>query len=235
MRRHFILFSISFILITNLSPAAIPENLIFDKIAGFDTIPEKQLLFNGRIWRSLYSNVFGDEFLITRDWVNGDVEINDMIFKNIPLRYDIYNDELLTVVNQGTFIRLNRELTKGFMLPLENKKMTFQNFGNKPGSPVKGYAQVLYKGNICLLIKQKKMIRELAVQNKYDEFYQEQTLYILKDGFFYRVSGKRDMLNALSDKEPQLKSFMREKRIRVWKKEPESFLPVIIYYDNLKK
>lgn len=223
-------------LIQNFSGTPIPDDQIINcGVTGCDTIPEKQVLFNGRIWRSLYANVFGDEFLITRDWINGDVEINDITFKNVPLRYDIYNDELLTRVNQGTFISLNKELVKGFILSQENKKMVFENFGNGPGNSVKGYGQVLYKGIICFIHKQKKLIKELSIQNRYDEFYQEESLYILRNGIFYRINGKRDMLNALSDKEAQLKSFLREKKIRVRKKIPESFLPAIIFYDNLIK
>jgi hypothetical protein len=236
MRRQIVLFSIYFMLIQNLSGTTIPDNLFINcSITGCDTIPEKQLLFNGRIWKSLYSNVFGDEFLITREWINGDVEINDITFRNVPLRYDIFNDELLTRVNQGTFISLNKELVKGFTLSTDNKKMAFENFGNRSGNPVKGYGQVLYKGNVCFIHKQRKLIKELAIQNRYDEFYLEEALYILRNGVFYRINNKRDMLNALSDKEAQLKSFLREKKIRVRKKIPESFLPAIIFYDNLIK
>jgi hypothetical protein len=236
MRRQIVLFSIYIILIPNISGAIIPEYQTFNSgVADHDSVPGKQLLFNGRIWISLYSNVSGNEFLITRDWLNGEVEINDITFKNVPLRYDICNDELLSIVNQGTVIRLNKELVKGFMLPVENKKMVFENFGTGPGNPVKGYGQVLYRGNICLIEKQKKLIKELAIQNKYDEFYQEQSLYILKNGIFYKITGRRDMLKVLSDKEAQLKGFLHDKKIRVRKRVPESFLPAIIFYDNLIK
>ncbi len=236
MGRQIAAFSLLFVLLVNLSGNSFPKNKISDPlIANQDTIPEKQLLFNGRIWRSLYSNIFGDEFLLTRDWITGEVNINDMTFKNVPLRYDIYNDELLTMVSKGKLVQLNKELIKGFILPWENKRMVFENFGTGPGNPIKGYGQVLYRGGVCFIYKQKKMIKELSVQNRYDEFYQEQYLYILKNGIFYRISGKRDMLNVLSDKEALLKSFLREKRIKVRKKDPDSFLPAIIFYDNLKK
>ncbi len=33
-----------------------------------DTIPDDQLLFNGRVWRSAYSYVVGDEFLFSKEW-----------------------------------------------------------------------------------------------------------------------------------------------------------------------
>jgi hypothetical protein len=238
MGRQFLVFPLLFFLSSILSGSWPQKNNVLPIKPGStiqDTIPEKQLLFNGRIWRSLHSNVLGDEFLFTKDWIFGEVNINDMTFKNLPLRYDIYNDELVIMVSQGTFVQLNKELIKGFLLFWENKNMVFENFGTGPGNPIRGFGQVLYRGNICLIEKQKKLIQELAVQNKIDEFYQKQFLYILKNGIFYRITRKKDMLNVLSDKEEQLKSFLREKRIKVRKKNPESFLPVIIFYDNLKK
>jgi hypothetical protein len=235
MGRLILVFSLLIILLSNLSGNWLLKNNFFDpRFTIRDTIPEKQQLFNGRIWRTLYSNVFGDEFLLTRDWIDGEVNINDMTFKNVPLRYDILNDQVLTKISQGVFVQLNKELIKGFILLYENKKMVFDNFGTGPGNPIKGFGQVLYRGSIFFIVKQTKQIKELAIQNRYDEFYQQQVLYILKNGIYYRISGKKDMLNALSDKEVQLRKFIREKRIKVRKRDPESFLPSIIFYDNLK-
>lgn len=224
-----LLINISGTSIQNINPA-----LVFFSTEEQDTIPDKQLLFNGRIWSNLYSNILGDQFLFSKDWLKGEVVINDMTFKNVPLRYDILNDQLISMINQGTLVQLNKELIKGFVLPFENKKNLFENFGNVPGNPFKGFGQVLYKGKINFIIKQTKLIKELAVENKYDEFYGIQTLFILKDGNFYHISGKKDLLKALSDREEQLHNFIRGNKIRIRKKNPESFIPVIEFYDNLK-
>ena len=237
MDRLLLVISIIFTLLINISGIPVRNNnpaLVCISPEEQDTIPDKQMLFNGRIWSNLYSNVFGDQFLFSKDWLKGEVVINDMTFKNVPFRYDIYNDQLISMINQGTFVQINKELIKGFVLPFENKKNLFENFGNVPGNPFKGFGQVLYKGKINFIIKQTKLIKELAVENKYDEFYGIQALYILKDGNFYRISGKKDLLKALSDREEQLHSFIRENKIRIRKKNPESFIPVIKFYDNLK-
>ena len=199
-----------------------------------DSVTERQLLFNGRIWRSLYSGILGGEFLFSQNWLNAEVTINDMTFKNIPLRYDIFNDQLITMVNQGTFVQLNKELIKGFVLSFENKKFAFENFENGSSGSFSGYAQVLYKGNVSFILKHSKTIKLLAVENRYDEFLEVQTLYILKNGSFFRISGKNDLLKIFSDKELQLKNYIRNNNIKIRKKDPDSFIPVIKFYDNLK-
>lgn len=195
---------------------------------------EKQLLFNGRIWKNQYSAVVGDEFFLTKEWIEGEVNINDAEFKGIPLKYDIYNDQLISIINAGTFIQLNKELIKDFTLSYEDKKYHFENFGEIPDNTFKGFGQVLYSGKISLILKYFKEIKELAVQNRYDKFTENKNLYILKDGVFYRISGKHELLKTLSDKEEELQSFIRENKIRVRKSNPDSFIPVLEYYNNLK-
>ena len=124
-----------------------------------------------------------------------------------------FNDELLTMVNQGTFVQLNKELLKDLLLPFENKKMVFENFGTGPGNPIKGFGQVLYKGGYKFyILNRRKLIKELAVQNRYDEFYQEQSHFIYSRMESSTVSPvKKTCLNVLSDKEAQLQEFFTGK------------------------
>jgi len=207
---------------------------IYSTPATDDTIPDRQLLFNGRIWRSLYSNIVGNEFLFSNDWLIGDVNINEITFHNVQLRYDIFNDQLLAILNQGIVVQLNKELIKEFTLSFEFGRNNFENFDTGKDNPVKGFGQVLYKGDIYLIIKQVKKINQLAIDNKYDEFYQLKTSYILKGGNFYKVTGRRDLINILSDKKQQVHIFIKENRIRIRKKYPASFIPVLQFYDTLK-
>lgn len=234
MLRQFLIISFIFALSIQIH-GSVPGSDYPDNFspAKQDSIIDRQLLFNGRIWRSRYSNILGGEFLFSKNWLNGEITINDLTFKNIPLRYDIYNDQLITMVNQGTFVQLNKELTEGFVLAFENRKYIFQNFGNGSNS-LKGFGQVLYKGDVSFILKYSKIIKLLAVENKYDEFNEDRTLYLLKNGSFFRITGKNDLIKALSDKELQLTNFIRANKIKIRKKDPESFIPVIKFYDNLK-
>jgi hypothetical protein len=199
-----------------------------------DSIYERQLLYNGRVWRNLYSNIAGGEYLYSNDWITGEVIINDIVFKNLPIRYDIYNDQVITSLNQGIFVQLNKELVNGFVIPFENRINIFENFGYGQGNYQYGYCQVLYKGNVSLLVKHSKFIKILAVQNRYDEFYENQIIYVLKDDKFFRISRKKDLIGMFSDKKSQVMNFIRTNKIRMRKKNPDSFIPVVKYYDNLK-
>jgi hypothetical protein len=199
-----------------------------------DSLADKQLLFNGRVWRSAYSNFVGDEFLYTKEWLSGKVTINGTIFKNVLIRYDILNDQLLAMLNLGTIVQLNKERINGFTLTFENREITFENFNYRINNPSKGFCQIIYKGDVYLIIKHVKRIQELAVENKYDAFYQQQSLYILKGGNFLKITRKKDLIDALSDKKQQVQNYIREERIRIRTRNPESFIPLLKFYDSLK-
>jgi hypothetical protein len=194
-----------------------------------------QLLYNGRVWRSLYYNIRGDEFLFSKDFIKGNVTINGKTFNNIDIKYDIYNDEIISFVVLGTYIQLNKEMVTGFDLIFNNIKYKFTNITGDSTSSLTGYANVLYQGKSALYLKFRKEIKELAVDNKYDAFIQRQSLYVLKGGVYYRISGKKDFYKVLKDKKSQIRDFVGKENIKVRKKKPESFVPVLEYYDSLNQ
>ncbi|TFH33473.1 MAG: hypothetical protein E4G95_09630, partial [Bacteroidia bacterium] len=75
-----------------------------------DTLLLNQILYNGRIWTGTYYGVVGTQFMIGPDWLNGDVTMNGTRFNNLPLKYDIYNDELLINYLNKWVLILNREM-----------------------------------------------------------------------------------------------------------------------------
>jgi hypothetical protein len=117
----------------------------------------------------------------------------------------------------------------------QNRSYKIVNMGEDSTSIVKGLVNVYYDGPTTLLVKYKKMIDLLAVEKKYDLFYQTHRLYIRKEDTIYLVSGKRDFLKILEDKIVEVKAFIKKNKLIIVRKVPESFIPVLKYYDSLKQ
>lgn len=155
-----------------------------------------------------------------------------MTFDDQVISYDIYNDEIVIPTHRGSVVKLNKEMVDSFAIIFQNKRYRFLNtYDSFPG--VKGYVNVLYSGRISLYVKYKKEIESLAVDDKYDLFFQTSKIYVLKDGSVHQISGKNDMLKLLQNYKSQIKDFMKKNRIKISRKIPESFIPVIRYYDSL--
>jgi len=214
-----------------LSSSASSPLALFTK----DTIPERQVLYNGRLWRNLHSQVKGDQFLFSREFTPGTVTMNGNTFKNVSLRYDILNDEVLTPVSRSLAIQLNRELVDSFSMSYQGRQYRFARFSDDSLKGVKGYLHVLYSGRCALYVKYKKEIELLAVDGKYDQFFQIQKIYFVNDGEIFTVTGKMDLLRIMDDKKSLIKDYIKKSRLKMSKNNPESFTPLVRFYDGLVK
>jgi len=196
-----------------------------------DTI-ELQILNNGRAWRNLYYKIKGDQFLFSAEFLPGSVTIEGRTFNNLKLKYDIYNDELIMITDNGIIIQINKEMVEAFSM-IFDKIYNFKKLEADTLNSISGYVNVLYDGNTSLYVKYRKEILQLAVENKYDLFNQINRIYVKKDGVLSRVDSKREFLNLFKDKKQQLHTFIKANKLKLSRKNPESFRPVIEYYDTL--
>jgi hypothetical protein len=100
---------------------------------------------------------------------------------------------------------------------------------------IKGYVNILYKGKSALYVKYKKEIQILAVDNKYDLFFQTYRIYFQKEGIVHQINNKRELLKLLDEDKAQIKDFIKKNKLKISKMEPESFVPVIRFYDSISQ
>jgi len=202
---------------------------------SLDTIRENQILYNGKVWRNIYTNVKGDQFLFAKIFLPGSVSMNGTSFKDLNINYDIYNDEIIIPKNNGAILQLNKEMIDSFTIEYNFKTYTFINTDADSLNGIKGFVNVLYKGKSELYVKYKKQIDLLAVDEKYDLFFEIYKIYLVKEGKVYQLTGKGDLLKVLEKDKVNIKTFMKKNGLRVSKKSPESFIPIIRYYDSLSQ
>jgi hypothetical protein len=200
-----------------------------------DTLIENQNLFNGRIWRNLYYLSEGNQFLFSNEFLPGSLTINGKRFTDIFLKYDIYNDEILTPVDQGGILQLNKEMVDSFSLSFKDKTYKFIRMQDDSIKGSKKYFNVLYQGKTALYLKYTKKIDKLTIDGGNEKFYQLSRIYFVKDNVIYMINSKSDLIKALIEKKEMINPFIKKNRLYVSEKEPESFIPVIRYYDNISR
>jgi hypothetical protein len=206
-----------------------------DTLIQQDILIKNQILYNGMMWRNLYINVKGDQFIFSKEFLQGSLTLNGCSKKNILINYDIYNDELLTLGKNGSIIQLNKEMVDSFTLVFTGKTHRFVNIQEDSLPGIKGYAKLLYRGKSALYVKYKKAISVLAVDDKYDLFYPTTRIYFMKEGKVHQISSKNDLLKVLHEDKIRIKDFIKKNRLKVSIMEPESFITVIRYYDSLSR
>lgn len=232
MPLSFFLFSIGFVLFCIQSSAICPA--LGSDIAKQDTL-EKQILYNGRVWRNLYQQIDGNQFLLSREFLPGSVTINGITFNSSKPKFklDIVNDELLILTDRNTILQLNKEMVDLFTLEYENKLFRFKKLETDSLNTLNGYVNVIYDGGISLYVKYKKEIRLRNSAGEKDTFIQSFRVYVMKDGIPYTIKNKTSLIKLLGDRKEQIKSFTRSNKMRISRKSPESIAPILKFYDNL--
>jgi hypothetical protein len=196
---------------------------------------DKQILLNGRIWRNQYSRVTGDQFFLANIFFKGSVTFNGRKFDDLDLKYDIHNDELILSIESYPVIIMNKEMVDSFSLILGNRIYHIINAGTDTSNVLRGYVNVLYDGPSSLYVKYIKRIQPLAVDGKFDLFYEEHLIYLRKGTEIVPVEGKRKLMNLLEDKKKEIREYMKSSRIKLMHKDPYTFIPVLEYYDSIMK
>jgi hypothetical protein len=208
--------------------------LLCEAVQISDTIQKKQDLYNGIKWTNSYRKFDVSQFLFSDLFLQGTVTMNSKTYNNVRLKYDIVNDEIITPVNLQDIVRLNKEMVDSFSLVFDGKRHSFVNIKNDTLNNFSGYLQQLYRGNSSLYVKHKKSFSTSADINSEGTFNESHTIYLMTDGYFYPLAGKKSLYKVMrQDRINEVNSFIRENRLKISKKVPASFTGVIRYYDAI--
>jgi hypothetical protein len=203
------------------------------KTAGSPGLNENQILYNGKVWRNLYYRIKGDQFLFSPEPMPGRITMSGHTYGYLELCYDIFNDEILTPTNNGIILQLNKEMVDSFMVSYLDRDYRFINVHTDSIRYFNGYLNLLYRGKSDLCLKYMKEVQLLAVERKYDLFYESRRLFFVTGGKVFPLNNAGDIYKAVPEYKDQLKAFSKKNRLRMSKKEPDSFIPLIRYYDSL--
>jgi hypothetical protein len=199
-----------------------------------DTLKEKQILYNGLLWTNQYHKFEGSQYLFNDIFLPGSLSFNNHLFRNLQIRYDILSDEIMIPQNRDVIIQLNKEMVDSFTLVFNNKEYRFLNLRDDSLLGSSGYFNVLYRGKSTLYAKYIKTIATVITDKSNGYFNEIMHLILVLDGEDYKISRLRDFMDLVPVEKERIRSYIREKRLRVTIKDPDSFIPVIRYYDSLK-
>ena len=159
-----------------------------------------------------------------------------MLYKNVPLLYDVVKDELLTHdLTNYYIIRLNNEGVRWFVI----WDHTFIRLNLDSANNVAlhtAYYDLLYNGNTPLYKKILKIIKENSgsFQQGINKFIVESDEYFIKkDNQYYIVKKKKSLLAILSNKKKEIEQFIRKNKLNLKKNKDYALIKIIAYYDEI--
>ena len=236
-RSELLIILILNILLISSATGKCPGNPDFPGVYSFrsDTIPDNQFFFNGRVWRNFYAMVEEDQFLFSKKFLPGTVIMRGKTYPDVMILYDIFKDEILTPYKPVGILQLNKEMVDSFSFFFLNKRYCFVKMQDSTNSDLNGYLNVLYSGETTLFVKYSKKIEKLEAKGENNKFYQLIHIYLSKDGLFYPVTGKNDLIRIYDKDKKAIRDFIKKNRVRISKNDPESLIPVLRFTDSLNR
>ncbi len=200
-----------------------------------DTMKNRQLLYNGISWTNRYHRIEGDQFLFSPLFMPGTVSMNGKTFKNVRIKYDVFSDEIITPLNMEDILQVNKEMVDSFSIYFEDKLYRFTNIRNDTLKELTGYVNILYNGNTPFYVKYKKSISPSSSPKSDGHFIQNHMMFLVKDNQVYNINGTRTIFRVLNADIDQIRNFIKKNKLKISKKIPESFVPVIMFYDSIQQ
>jgi hypothetical protein len=199
--------------------------LRYEKSLGMES-----MLYQGTEYFAPKQTSDSHPFLID-DWVTGDLVYFGESFRQIPMMYDITTNKLIIESGHGTMMALINEKIASFTLGDRH----FQLMGERNNLPQLAFYQMLYPGHSTVLaLCQKKPIKKIE-SSQVNFLYSDKTQYfVLHDGTYHLLTGKRQVLEIFSDQKSELRKFIKKNGISFSKDAARALTEIAAAYDILK-
>lgn len=164
-------------------------------------------------------------------WIDGSVMFRDKIYDEIPLKYDLFSDQLTVLNVAGSPLQPiipNQEDIAYFDLEgdlFQNLKAEDAPEGNA------GFYHVLYAGDdVALLAKYSK---RQVIEGRQLEFLRSEKVFLKNGDQFFRVKNKGSFIMAFENHKAEIKSFCSANGLKIKPTNQGSLITLIQYCETL--
>ena len=235
----------NFIVLIFLILAALPCSL-FAQQTGENIIKEltelvvesygpDQHLINGAEYFNLHIRSEGHKFLDEDKYYKGSVVIDKKIYKDVFLKYDIYNQQVLLLIEHPLGGNKQIILNNLRINEFEINGRIFHKF-TFPGTTTLFYQVIGNDEMACLYHLKKQEIPRAIDQYNLSEFTDVQKKsYLHWQSELHAFKGNKSFVGIFPDHQPQIKTFIRQNKFRVKKLNESQMQRLISYCNSLTK
>lgn len=181
-----------------------------------------------------YLDIAGDPYL-NNDFIEGKIITNDNVVLKGQLRYNIYADEMEFIVKENVYWIDNQDRIES----IQYGDHTFMYYLKGEDKFDRGdYYEVLEDGPTKLLLRRKVVLLDAVPAKPYQDpkpprFEPSRDTYFLMrfQGKPEKVTSKKELLQLMVDKEPEINSFIKKNKISA--NNLEDLKKVVAYYNGL--
>lgn len=203
-------------------------------------IGEQSRLYSGSEYQRYDRSIKGNALYPpeAQGLVQGNVNYDGVIYKNVPLLYDIYRDEVVTMLyNHFAMFSLASDRVYNFDIYGRHFiRLSADSIRSDDESGIsEGFYEQLYGGKSQVLAKRSKTIQNSTNQIATLEtfFVATNDYYIRKGNSYYKIKKEGSLLKVLKDKKPALEKYIDDNNIKFGSNPEAAMARIAAYYDSL--
>lgn len=215
-----------------------PDSALYSNAAGravdfFNTaIADESEIYNGAVYEFTPRATKGSVYLDDKNFCTPSlIRYNGTAYKNIPLMYDVFHDEMVVYSPSAVYFILHQEKLTDVYLTVHH--FIYVDAAN--GADIKsGYYDELYDGKTTVLVKLIKVPHSSVTQTSVEVIYSDESeIYLKKGGKFMQVDSKGSVLGVLKDRKKELSQFLSSNKIKFNRDKEGSVARLARYYDQI--
>jgi len=198
---------------------------------------DQSSLYNGTQYTG-YPFVFaaGNPFFLTDKAQRGTIVYDKIVYTDVDLLYDDLMDVLI-MQDESHRIQLSNDRISSFTI-LNYRFIHILNDSLSNSTPQAGFYNILYDGNLCVLKKEIKTIREIvtfSVEGKTRVIDLKSVYYFRKNNEYFKIKNQKALLDFFPQQKNEIKHFIKTNKLN-FKKDTDNLLEkVAVYSDQLTK
>lgn len=187
-------------------------------------------LVNGQEYHMPFQSTFTHPFFESRESSLGDVVCGHQLFKEIPLMYDVYQDQLVykQMKANGLYdlIQLDRENIQEFSLMLH----TFRKLMMPGAQRGEEFFDILFEGNNTSLVVKRKKTDKINESRRKLEYVVADQPYLVRGGQWTMLNNKKSIYRMAEKK--SVRHFLKLNRIKVNQLKDKDLIKTAAFLDQ---
>jgi hypothetical protein len=191
-------------------------------------------LYNGTEYTAVYPLTKGSPFWNDTGFETGIISYNGVVYKDIPIAYDLVSNEVIIKNYQQLTIKLDAARVDFFLVSNRLFVRAKAEEASKNMLPEDFY-ELLYNGKVKVFVKRKKQVeRSFNVEDPY-RFTLYSAYFIYKDSMYHQVTSRNSLLNLLRDKRDAITDYWKQHNLNYRTDAEKTIVETVTYYTKLKE
>lgn len=205
----------------------------------YKAIGQQSRLYNGHEYPPYNPHINGNALFPydVQGWEIGEVDYDGVIYKNVPIKYDINKDVIVVLLyNKFSMFTLLSDRVHDFTFANHHiVRIAADSLTNDNAGITTGFYDQIYGGKIAIIAKRAKTIQNSSNAAAAPETYFIATndYYLRKGKVYYKISGQSSILKVLKDKKNELQQYIRSNKIRFKDNPDDAMAKIAAQYDHL--